>query len=185
MHRFEDLQAGLTPAAALEAFRDGCNRGSDRLFVTESWFARREQDLRAALPDPLTPEAAAALRDAVLKKLHIDRVIDWLEHGALPWADYQAWRTEENRRLAIERMRVGYFPWDDVDACRGRAVTPPPEQVQSARSCPECGAEPGALTWIHFRSPAWTWEQLCGREGWLSVCDRCRMQIDFCLEVMN
>ena len=54
-----------------------------------------------------------------------------------------------------------------------------------AQNCPECGRTPAQLTWVHFSSPAWTWQQLCGREGWLTLCDHCGLQIDFFLERMN
>ena len=84
MMTFEGLQAGITAAAALQAFRAGCNKGPDRLFITDSWFASREQRLRATLPSPITTQVADALRDAVLQTRHLDTVIDWVENGAKP-----------------------------------------------------------------------------------------------------
>jgi len=185
MSDFEDLKSGVTTDVALDAFCAGCNKGPDRLFITDSWFAPRETRLRAFLPEPLTEEAAEALRDAVLQKRHIDTVIDWLQHGALPWPDYDAWRAEENRRLAVERMRTGYFPWEDVEACRSRVRDPGTRPVARAGACPECETPGRDLTWIHFSSPAWTWTLRCGREGWLTVCDGCHLQISFFMESMN
>ena len=29
------------------------------------------------------------------------------------------------------------------------------------------------------------WEHLCGRAGWMTVCDRCHLQVDFFREAMN
>jgi len=184
MTTFDELRAGITIDAALEAFRNGCNQGPDRLFITDSWFEDRERRLRAHLPPVLTAEIADALRDAVLQTRHIDSVLDWLEHGALPWPDYEAWRAEENRRLEMERMRQGYFPWEDVEACRKRrGRSPRPEE--RAIACPECHTPGERLTWIHFSSPAWTWQNLCGREGWLTVCDRCHLQVQFFAEMIS
>jgi hypothetical protein len=58
-------------------------------------------------------------------------------------------------------------------------------QRPPARACPGCGRPPEALTWIYFASPGWTWEQLCGRAGWLLVCKPCHLQVEFYLEAMN
>ena len=185
MTTFDDLKAGVSADTALAAFRAGCNQGRERLFIAESWFGPREARLRAALPSLLTPEVAAALREAVLQTRHIDTVIDWLEQGAKPWPEYETWRAVVNRRLAIERMREGYFPWPDVDACRGRSGKATPKPIDRARHCPQCGATPNVLTWVHFVSPPWTWESMCGRAGWLTVCDPCGLQIDFFMETMN
>ena len=185
MITFEDLKPGVSPEKAIAAFRAGCNSGPDRLFITDSWFGPREEQLRTALPDPITQDIANALREGVLQRRHIDTVIDWLENGARPWSEYEQWRAEENRRLAIERMREGYFPWEDVDACRGRTRTRTPKPAQQAGPCPLCATPPEKLTWIYFRSPAWTWQHLCGRAGWMTVCDACRLQTGFFLEIMN
>lgn len=185
MITFDDLRAGITPSAALEAFRAGCNQGPDRLFITDSWFAQREQRLRTALPNPITHEVADALRESVLQTRHIDTVIDWLENGAKPWPEYEAWRREENRRLAIEQVSEGYFPWEHVEACRGRRQTRTPKPLEEAEACPQCGTSGQALTWIYFESPRWTWEHLCGRAGWMTVCDDCRLQVQFFLGVLS
>jgi len=39
------------------------------------------------------------------------------------------------------------------------------------------------LSWFYFESPSETWEYLCGRAGWMTVCNRCQRQVDFFLEV--
>jgi hypothetical protein len=39
--------------------------------------------------------------------------------------------------------------------------------------------------WIYFRSPPWTWEALCGREGWLLCDPDSGVQHDFLLTAMN
>jgi hypothetical protein len=184
MITFEDLKSGLSPSDAIAAFRAGCNTGSDRLWITDTWFGPREQRLRAALPDPITQDIANALREAVLKTRHLDLVIGWLENGAKPWPEYEQWRAEENRRRAVEQMREGYFPWEDVDACRGRK-TRSPKPVGHASACPQCATPPEKLTWIYFHSPEWTWQHLCGRAGWMTVCDTCHLQTGFFLEIMN
>jgi len=61
----------------------------------------------------------------------------------------------------------------------------PASLIRARRSCPVCGAHPAELSWFWFESPAWTWEMLCGRAGWVSFCDRDLRQVDFIVEMMN
>jgi hypothetical protein len=39
--------------------------------------------------------------------------------------------------------------------------------------------------WFHFESPAWTWENLCGRAGWMIVAKGSPLEVAFFLEIMN
>ena len=64
------------------------------------------------------------------------------------------------------------FPWEDLEACRkkrrrrSRALDEALERYgPEAKSCPKCNRPGKDLRWIHFSSPAWTWDHLCGREG--------------------
>lgn len=84
------------------------------------------------------------------------------------------------------------FPWEHVEACRkkrrrrSRALDEALERYGGeARPCPQCGMAGRDLRWIHFSSPPWTWQIDCGREGWLTVCEPCRWQVDFFQEIMN
>ena len=42
--------------------------------------------------------------------------------------------------------------------------------------CKRCGER---IVIIPFRSPAWTWERLCGREGELHICPSCMRQVRY------
>jgi hypothetical protein len=44
---------------------------------------------------------------------------------------------------------------------------------------------PKSARWIYFSSPDWTWQHLCGREGWLLYDEATRTQHAFRLTVMN
>lgn len=46
------------------------------------------------------------------------------------------------------------------------------------------GASP-STKWIYFESPEWTWENLCGRAGWLLYDPDAGKQHEFYVEVMN
>ena len=84
------------------------------------------------------------------------------------------------------------FPWDDVDAARKDARLQSEHDAEGARrhygsrvTCPKCSRSEDELVWFYFRSPEWTWKTLCGRAGWLAVCDPCQTQVDFVIEIMN
>lgn len=79
----------------------------------------------------------------------------------------------QNQEIEIDR-----FPWGDVEACMNDVI-PAPYRLTN---CPKCGKE---LRWIHFCSPAWTWQHLCGRGGPLAICENCHKQVYFFCEMMN
>jgi hypothetical protein len=55
--------------------------------------------------------------------------------------------------------------------------------LQRDRAIQQSGATENAQ-WIYFSSPAWTWKQECGREGWLYDPET-RMQYGFVMTAMN
>ena len=89
-------------------------------------------------------------------------------------------------------MQEDMCPWDDVDAARNDAELQSEHNAESARreygdgiKCPQCSRSGDQLARFYFSSPAWTWENLCGRAGWMVVCDRCHRQVEFAFDVMN
>lgn len=85
------------------------------------------------------------------------------------------------------------FPWEDVEASRKKRHLQQEHPVaeghqrylSTAKACPQCHTVAGQLSWFYFDSPAETWKHLCGRAGWMTVCDRCHLQVDFFCDVMN
>jgi hypothetical protein len=85
------------------------------------------------------------------------------------------------------------FPWEDVEGSRRnrrlQAKHPVSEgrsrYLAEAKACPNCRADPDAVSWFYFESPKWTWENLCGSAGWMVVCDACKRQVDFFEEAMS
>jgi len=83
------------------------------------------------------------------------------------------------------------LPWEDVEAARGdhrlqrrhRSEEARYSHAPGAQACPGCGTPATNLVWIYFESPARTWRELCGTAGWLTICDRCHLQIDYFEEV--
>ena len=68
------------------------------------------------------------------------------------------------------------FPWEDVEPCLKNEI-----ETLSSR-CPICGC---AKKKIYFNSPSWTWQQLCGRSGVLTICEHCKIQYEFEQYSMN
>lgn len=72
-----------------------------------------------------------------------------------------------------------YFPWEDVMA----SMLEEPDKIRMLDDyCPDCG---NRYIEMYFSSPAWTWQQLCGRAGTMKLCCNCPKQEDFRLEIMN
>ena len=75
------------------------------------------------------------------------------------------------------------FPWKDVMACFDKRLDA--KKFTGHKKCPKCGKKSQDLIWIQFRSPSWTWKELVGREGPLSICPHCKIQVEFILQIMN
>jgi hypothetical protein len=41
------------------------------------------------------------------------------------------------------------------------------------------------VVWFYFESPAWTWDNLCGRAGWMVVAKEPMREVAFFVEIMN
>lgn len=73
------------------------------------------------------------------------------------------------------------FPWEDVKKCMDDKIGAVPNHLP----CPICGKPSEELDWICFSSPKWTWENLMGRMGPLSICPDCHCQVEFICMIMN
>ena len=61
---------------------------------------------------------------------------------------------------------------------------------ENYKPCPLCNEEKTDsakenIFWVYFKSPRSTWKNLCGREGYLSICSKHKIQVDFECTVMN
>jgi hypothetical protein len=51
-----------------------------------------------------------------------------------------------------------------------------------ARSCPGCGRAPSDLFWVSISDPEEAWDKGTGRVGFLTLCEDCRLQVDFLVD---
>ena len=75
------------------------------------------------------------------------------------------------------------FPWTDVISCFDERL--PSENFKNHDECPKCKRNSEDLFWIEFSSPDRAWKNLCGRQGPLSICPKCNIQVEFKIEKMN
>ena len=65
-----------------------------------------------------------------------------------------------------------------------RRVVPSVEEakekfLQYAIPCPLCKTPPEQLSWVYMVIPQWACKDAEQHEGWVTICDRCKIQIDF------
>jgi hypothetical protein len=51
--------------------------------------------------------------------------------------------------------------------------------IQHAMPCPLCKTPPEQLSWVYMVIPQWACKDAEQNEGWVTICDRCKIQIDF------
>ena len=82
-------------------------------------------------------------------------------------------------------IRKPYFPLKDVEACLNTEKSDEMIAEPNHRPCPLCGKPSEDLKWIYFDSPTWTWQNLCGRAGPMSICPDCGCLVEFKIHIMN
>jgi hypothetical protein len=55
-------------------------------------------------------------------------------------------------------------------------------EFPAARPCPSCGRPADELFWFSISDQEVAWDAGTGRVGFLTVCERCRLQVDFLLD---
>lgn len=54
--------------------------------------------------------------------------------------------------------------------------------LDQAMPCPLCKTPPEQLSWVYMVIPQWACKDAEQNEGWVTICDRCKIQIDFFVE---
>ena len=45
--------------------------------------------------------------------------------------------------------------------------------------CPLCKTPPEKLSWVYRVIPEWACKDAAEQKGWVTICDTCKLQIDF------
>ena len=123
----------------------------------------------------------------------VQRWIDLLREWRAEAIQLREWRnslraeTETNWGSLAGRQHFAIFPRRDLRDCREDVALQARHDALAARlryepdsrDCFGCSREPYQLEWIFFRSALWTWEQQCGRAGWIVYCPTCDNQVSF------
>lgn len=96
-------------------------------------------------------------------------------------------KKNKKKKLEAEEEFGSDFPWADIEACRHNKTDfdgkyDPDNLIPLHKTCPKCG---GLVERFYFSSPAWTWEKMVGRAGWMEACFNCKIEIWFELGIMN
>lgn len=84
-----------------------------------------------------------------------------------------------------------FVPWphvqqyiDSIDSTVYRtAIAFAQEQfLAQAKPCPQCGTPSSELFWLSVADPEIAWDAGTGRVGFLTVCNGCKLQIDFLVD---
>jgi hypothetical protein len=99
----------------------------------------------------------------------LETVIDKLAFNNSPWAWAVPFDYEYPRRDVFDCFE------NRIDASNFKSKMP----------CPICKTPAEELLWIKFSSPAYTWENLYGTEGQMSLCEKCYIEVDYCQTACN
>lgn len=95
------------------------------------------------------------------------------------WEDIKAMLNEPASMTHKELLKASASHKDIRDS-----LVKYPEKVYwpTDKVCKHCGRR---IVSLYYCSPAWTWEQLCGRAGILYICPYCKEDDHFDCEIMN
>ena len=94
----------------------------------------------------------------------------------------------KSMNIAKWNSPAAFFPWphvqqhfDRIDATVYRAAVEFAQEqfLDQARSCPNCGRAAAELRWLSVSDAESAWDAGTGRVGFLTVCEPCRLQVDF------
>jgi hypothetical protein len=86
---------------------------------------------------------------------------------------------------------AAFFPWghvqryiDQIDAqVYSVAMDFAQEQFgEQAKSCPTCDTAAKKLVWFSVSSPESDWDTGTGKVGFLTLCEKCKLQVDFLID---
>lgn len=82
-----------------------------------------------------------------------------------------------------ESLKREGYPEEHVASCMDNRLES--NLFVGRMNCHKCNLVAEKLTWIQFCSPEYTWVNLIGVEGPLSICPDCNVQVEFICEVRN
>lgn len=97
-----------------------------------------------------------------------------------PPPDVSGWTTPA-KYYSWARVKDGISGLDSV-VYRSAVEYAQEQFLSQARLCPTCGAAPSDLFWLGMEDADDAWEAGHGRAGYLTICERCKLQVDFIVD---
>lgn len=188
------MKAGIPLAEAIVRLREATRgRGPEVLNISEYRFASVQDRLTRIAPDPITPEVASALLDAIQRRRKLDTVLEWIERQPMTWEEFDFHREARSWQYQIEQRHEEFKRWDAMRRSRAHARLQKEHSVEEGKArhltnaveCPLCQTPPDRLTWTYFTTSRESWRNLCGRAGWLVVCEPCKLEVAVFIEMLN
>jgi len=92
-------------------------------------------------------------------------------------------QTENRNEFEPDREFETHFPWEDVVACLNNKLES--GKFTDHRHCGKCGLESEKTNLDKFQQPGLDLGTLVRPGGPLSICPKCKIQVEFILEVIN
>jgi hypothetical protein len=89
------------------------------------------------------------------------------------------------------RTPATFFPWlhvqhyiDCIDSTVYRVAVEMAQErlITQAKPCPSCGQPPADLFWFSVTRPEEAWDAGTGQVGFLTLCECCKLQVDFLVD---
>jgi hypothetical protein len=181
-------------AEAIARLRDATRAGGPEVLnISEYRFPSVQDRLSRMAPDPITPEVASALLDAIHRRRKLDTVLEWIERQPMSWEEFDFHREARSWQFQIEQRREEFRRWDDMRRSAAHAHLQAEHSVEQGKArhladaveCPLCQTSPDRLTWTYFASSPQSWRNLCGRAGWVVVCEPCELEVSVFIDMLN
>jgi hypothetical protein len=89
------------------------------------------------------------------------------------------------------RTPASFFPWphvqryiDSIDSTVYHVAIEMAQErfLAQAKPCPHCGGAAAGLFWFSVSSPEEAWDAGTGQVGFMTLCERCNLQVDFLVD---
>ena len=98
--------------------------------------------------------------------------------GTQEWSSALIEEVSERSAAAPASLRLGGGAGPSLEQAKAR-------YRDHSVACPGCGTAALDLRWVYFVSDKLSWARLRGQAGWMTLCDPCRLRVDYFLEAMN
>lgn len=110
---------------------------------------------------------------------------------SLTWKELRSNIRRWSMNVSQWKTPAAFFSWphvkreiNQIDAQVYRIAMDTAQELfgDEAKPCPSCGSPPKRLFWVCVTSPEADWDAGTGKVGFLTICERCHLQVDFLVD---